>query len=154
MKNSAKGFTVTELMTALGILAVILIVGIPTLNNWMPTYRLKDAARQIASDMQLARYRAIATNVRHGIYFDGTGDTYELYSDNDDDANFDSGEEEKTVTLKKGHLRSCFTDHKFSPSRDCNCSYSYNNKHERPNSFCNSVGNYRTDKDTISNQWS
>ena len=101
MKNSAKGFTVTELMTALAILAVILVVGIPTLNNWMPTYRLKDAARQIASDMQLARYRAIATNVRHGIYFDGTGDTYELYSDNDDDANFDSGEEEKTVTLKK-----------------------------------------------------
>lgn len=101
MKNSSKGFTVTELMIALGILAVILVVGIPTLNNWMPKYRLKDAARQIASDMQLARYRAIATNVRHGIYFDGTGVAYKLYSDNDGDANFDSGEEEKTVTLEK-----------------------------------------------------
>jgi len=100
MKNAAKGFTLTELMITLGVFAILLAVAVPTLKDWLPRYRLKAAARQIASDMQLARYRAIATNVRHGVYFDATKITYKVYSDDNGNANFDSGEEEKTVTLE------------------------------------------------------
>jgi prepilin-type N-terminal cleavage/methylation domain-containing protein len=103
MKNSSKGFTVTELMIAVGILAVILIVGIPTLNNWMPKYRLRDAARQIASDMQLARYRAISVNQNCGVDFDADG-THRIFKDDGaTDDQYDGGDTvERTNTLPSG----------------------------------------------------
>lgn len=94
------GYTLTELMIVLGILTILLAMAIPDIKSWLPMHRLKAAARQIASDMQLARYRAIATNIRHGLYFTGDGLTYIVYSDQNDNRNFDGGEEGKSVTLE------------------------------------------------------
>jgi len=94
------GLTLIELLITMGLLAILLGVSIPLINQtWLPRYRLKSAARNLASNMQLARLKAITTNVRHGIYFDGASG-YRLYSDDNNNKNFDSGEEEKTVILE------------------------------------------------------
>lgn len=99
-KINESGFSLTEIMIVLGILTILSVMAIPDIKGWLPKYRLKAAARQIVSDMQLARYRAIGTNTRHGIYFQ-TANSYQLYSDtNNPPASYDSNDTiEKNVLL-------------------------------------------------------
>ena len=69
------GFTLIELMVVIGILTIMLAIGIPMFLRELPNYRLREAARQVAQDMNLAKMRAIATNRNFGIYFNYSGAT-------------------------------------------------------------------------------
>ncbi|MBW2308469.1 MAG: GspH/FimT family pseudopilin, partial [Deltaproteobacteria bacterium] len=67
------GFTLTEMMVVVGLFVIMMAVGIPMFLSNLPNYRLRQAARQIAQDMNLAKMRAISTNQKHGIYFNPSG---------------------------------------------------------------------------------
>lgn len=69
------GFTLTELMVVIGILTIMLAIGIPMFLSEMPNYRLREAARQVMQDMNLAKMRSISTNQNYGIYFNHSGGT-------------------------------------------------------------------------------
>ncbi|MEW6289300.1 MAG: GspH/FimT family pseudopilin [Thermodesulfobacteriota bacterium] len=62
LRINERGFTVTELLVAISIIAVLAAVAIPSYSTLVPTYRLKAAARTIYSDMQKARLQAIKEN--------------------------------------------------------------------------------------------
>jgi prepilin-type N-terminal cleavage/methylation domain-containing protein len=72
----AKGFTVIELMAAIGVAAVLIAIAMPKLLSVLPGLRLNDAARQVATDLQLARMRAIAQNNSNTVTFDSSTGTY------------------------------------------------------------------------------
>jgi prepilin-type N-terminal cleavage/methylation domain-containing protein len=108
------GFTFVELMVVSAILAVMLLVGIPTYQLTIkPTAHLNGAARQLHSDIQLARLRAVSGNARCGVAFTG-GLSYILfvddnppnsqydYTDDGDDANDEAVI--KTVNLGNEYL--------------------------------------------------
>ena len=53
------GFTVTELMVVIAILAILAASGIPMVTSWLPNHRLNVAARDLFSNFQLAKLTAI-----------------------------------------------------------------------------------------------
>jgi len=59
-KNS--GFSLIEVIIAIGIISILAGVAIPGIKNWMPNYRLKAMARDLYSNMQRAKIEAVKSN--------------------------------------------------------------------------------------------
>ncbi len=74
--SQPKGFTLIELMATLGVAAILMAIAIPNFLSTLPGLRLNDAARQVATDLQQVRMRAIAQNLPYQITFSTT--TYVL----------------------------------------------------------------------------
>jgi Tfp pilus assembly protein FimT len=66
--NSA-GFTVGEMMTAISILGILIAIGMPAFTRTLPGLRLTDAARQVATELQHVRMKAIAKGITQQISF-------------------------------------------------------------------------------------
>ena len=91
--KTKRGLTIVELMIAMAIMAVAMAIAIPTYNRTIkPTADLKGAARQVYSDIQLARLRAVSKNIRCGLDFDSTADDYIVFEDADGSFEYEVGE--------------------------------------------------------------
>lgn len=82
------GFTVVELLVVLAVLAIFFAIGVPNFMSWIPKYRLKSAARDLYSNMQLAKMTAVKSNTNCSITYSTDPDQYVL-----------SGALSKTVVL-------------------------------------------------------
>lgn len=67
--SSQKGLTLTELMVAISIVAILAMVGVTTFSSSLPRYRLNGTARDLLSDMRLARQQAATENWQYAIQF-------------------------------------------------------------------------------------
>jgi type IV fimbrial biogenesis protein FimT len=72
------GFTLMELMIAIVILCVLLGLAIPSFSRWLPRYRLRGAARDVYSNLQLAKMTAIKDRARCGVLFDVGNHSYRV----------------------------------------------------------------------------
>ena len=104
-------FTLLELMVALVVLGILTAIAIPGFSTWLPKYRLKSAARDIYSNMQLAKMGAIKANADWAIVFDTTAGAHRYLVCSDDGADADwtttgdndtEREVDLTVILKAG----------------------------------------------------
>ncbi len=82
--HSVSGFTVLELMVAIGIATIVMAVAIPSFLSWLPTLRLSSAARQVATDLQVARMKAISQNAAYTVTFTQATGTYTYGTDSRD----------------------------------------------------------------------
>jgi type IV fimbrial biogenesis protein FimT len=76
------GFTLVEAIMVTAVLAVLAAVAVPNYLSWLPDIRLKDAAGDIKSDIQLARQKAIRENGRIALLFDMGANRYTIFVDN------------------------------------------------------------------------
>jgi prepilin-type N-terminal cleavage/methylation domain-containing protein len=76
--RSANGFTLSEVMIVIAIISVLVVIGIPTVLNWLPNYRLKSATGDLSSNMQWTKLMAIRNNYEWGIQFNTGGDLYQI----------------------------------------------------------------------------
>jgi prepilin-type N-terminal cleavage/methylation domain-containing protein len=67
--DSDAGFTLMELMVGIGIASILMAIAIPNFLSTLPGLRLTDAARQVATDLQQIRMKAIAQNIPYQITF-------------------------------------------------------------------------------------
>jgi prepilin-type N-terminal cleavage/methylation domain-containing protein len=71
-KNNSIGFTLIELLVVIAMLAVLGLIAIPAFSAWMPEYRLKQAARELYSNLQRAKMGAVKANESWGVWFDNS----------------------------------------------------------------------------------
>jgi type IV fimbrial biogenesis protein FimT len=70
------GFTMTELMVTIGVVAILASLAIPNFIAWLPNYRLQSGAEEIQSTLQLARFTAIKENASATVSFDIANESY------------------------------------------------------------------------------
>ena len=98
--KAQRGFTLVEMMIVVGLIAFGLAIGVPVYNTTVkPTADLNGAARQLFSDIQLARLRAVSENVYHGLDF-SAGPMHIVFKDNNSDSQRNAGDQDiKTISL-------------------------------------------------------
>ena len=64
-----QGFSLVELAVIIGIIVLLVVLSVPTMSDYAPTYNSKKAARDIVSQMQLARIHAIKNRVTTVVVF-------------------------------------------------------------------------------------
>lgn len=81
------GFSLIELIVVVGIIAVMAAVGLPAIGRYFRNYQIRNAAREVAAELQTARTKAIMKNVNWGVLFVTLSPTTYQYVLEDDPAN-------------------------------------------------------------------
>ena len=94
-----RGFTTVELLVTLGLMAAVAAISIPLMNSLSPSYNSKYVARNIVSQMQLARVHAVKNRVTTVVAFypkdflpSDQANSYLIYEDDNDNWIRDAGE--------------------------------------------------------------
>jgi type IV fimbrial biogenesis protein FimT len=82
LSNKGRGFTIMELVVIMAIVAILAIIGIPTFSSLTPDLRLNSAARDLKSDMELAKMRAIRENATVAVVCNTGTESYTVFVDN------------------------------------------------------------------------
>ena len=96
------GFTMVELLIVIAILGVLLAIAVPNYMDYLPKHRASGATRQLFTEMQSSKMKAISENNDYVITFDTSNNSYSIYDDGDN--NFatmgaETGELIKTVNI-------------------------------------------------------
>jgi prepilin-type N-terminal cleavage/methylation domain-containing protein len=70
------GFTLIELVVTIGIAGILMGIAVPRFYAALPGIRLASAARQVVTDLQLARMTAISQRTNQVVAFDTATATY------------------------------------------------------------------------------
>jgi type II secretion system protein H len=86
-RSREQGFSLIELLIVVGIIAVMAAVSLPAIGRYFRNYQIRDAAREVAAEIQTARTKAIMKNVNWGVLFVTLSPTTYRYIVEDDPAN-------------------------------------------------------------------
>lgn len=75
-----RGFTLIEVLVAIVILAVLSAIAAPGFMRLLPDYQLKGATRDLYSNLQLIKGKAIRDRGQWAIVFDEGGNSYQIVS--------------------------------------------------------------------------
>ncbi len=78
MIRKQKGFSLVELMVVVAIIAVMALASTPNIVTGLPKYRIKNAARDLASKMRKARSIAIKKHRDVHVVFDPDNNRYSI----------------------------------------------------------------------------
>ena len=68
-----RGFTLLEMMIVVALIAILSAVAVISIKSNMPQYYLSGAARQVLTDLMLARSKAVSNNTATTVNFSSTG---------------------------------------------------------------------------------
>jgi len=94
-------FTIIEIVVVIVIIAVMAAIAAPNLRKYMIQRRLNGAARQVMSDLMLARMQAVSKNNDFKITFEGN--SYTTLDDKDNDHVADAGEATVTKNIQTNY---------------------------------------------------
>lgn len=95
-----KGFTLVEVMVVIAIVGIVAVIAVPSMTGWRSDRQLRGAINNLASDIQLARLKAIREAEVVSVVFDTTNNGYTLHLDPNQNGTLDAGEQSvRAVTL-------------------------------------------------------
>ncbi len=71
-----KGVTLIELIVVMVIIAIGAALTTPNIGGWLRNYRLRSAARDVASTLRLAQIKAVSANTTYQVVFDTVNNSY------------------------------------------------------------------------------
>jgi len=79
IKRGEGGITLIELVVVMAIIAIMGVCLAPAIGEWLDNFRIRQAARDIASNLQFAKMRAISRRLEYRVYFDVASNQYRLW---------------------------------------------------------------------------
>ena len=83
LAGDAKGFTLIELMAALAILALLLLLGVPSFITFLRNSEIRSTAESIINGLRSASAEATRRNARIAFTFTGTNGSWQIKAIND-----------------------------------------------------------------------
>ncbi|MEW6266813.1 MAG: prepilin-type N-terminal cleavage/methylation domain-containing protein [Thermodesulfobacteriota bacterium] len=80
-RRKRSGFTLIELMTVMIVFSVLAAIAVPTITAWLPNYRLRATARDVASSLQQARLRAASNSLEYRVIVNTGSAPYSIQID-------------------------------------------------------------------------
>jgi type II secretory pathway pseudopilin PulG len=74
----ARGYSLAELLTVVGILGVVTLVSLPALFQLLPQYRIRSASTELSAALRMTRQDAISSRRPWRITIDGPGKRYAI----------------------------------------------------------------------------
>lgn len=62
LRTRSRGFSLIELMITLVVIAILLVLGLPTMTDWLRDVRVRSTAEGLTAGLQSARVEAVRTN--------------------------------------------------------------------------------------------
>jgi prepilin-type N-terminal cleavage/methylation domain-containing protein len=78
------GFSLIELLVVVAMIVVLVAVALPNIGQYIRNYRVRGAVSQLASELQVARAKAISKNVNLGVVFAVVSSNQYQYAVEDD----------------------------------------------------------------------
>lgn len=75
-QNKQRGFSLTELLTVIGMIGIVTLVTIPALMQVMPQYRIRGAASDAGAGLRMIRQKAVTTRTPWRVSFDAANNRY------------------------------------------------------------------------------
>jgi len=79
IKRGEGGITLIELVVVMAIVAIMGVCLAPAIGEWLDNFRISQAARDIASNLQFAKMRAISRRLEYRVNFDVANNQYRLW---------------------------------------------------------------------------
>lgn len=73
------GFTLIELGVVMALVAIMALFVAPAIGNWLDNFRIRQGAKDIVSNLQMAKMKAISTRLQHRVVFNVANETYQLW---------------------------------------------------------------------------
>jgi prepilin-type N-terminal cleavage/methylation domain-containing protein len=96
------GFSLIELMVVIVMIGVLLGCSFVSLQHGMPGHGLRAASTDLASELRLARQKAVTENNNYTVTFNASAQTYTIWDDDGSDGYHSAGEEVRVVALAEG----------------------------------------------------
>jgi prepilin-type N-terminal cleavage/methylation domain-containing protein len=78
LNGEGNGFSLIEVLIVMVILGITSALAAPNIGRWFEDYRLKTVARQLTSDLQFVRMKAVSEKVQYRVCFEGGNTRYRL----------------------------------------------------------------------------
>lgn len=94
-----QGFTLMEMMIVVVVIGVIAAMAVPSFLSYLPKLRVKTTAREIVSQLRLARSKSVAERRPYGVHFNVAQNVFTVFADTDNPAAVTFGLADSTIQV-------------------------------------------------------
>ena len=107
------GFTLIELAVVMALVAIMALFVAPAIGEWLDNFHIRQAGREMSSDLQFAKMKAISTGSNCSVVFNqdvgGTVYAYVIFPDYNNDLELNPGIETNDIfKMGKMHIISMY----------------------------------------------